>query len=438
MATYNVGGFSLNRILWRPLALKIFLRIFYIVDRRPSLGRVLLSFLRLRPVWRIGQTVFVTGDRQVLEVLRRDDDFPLPEKRAEKFPTGAFVLGMSRTPQFVLERHELERVVNRADRARIEALVDCASGRQIAKTKEQGHLNVVSDLCTSVGQAVLESYFGLRNADELLDDLRLLGAMVASPHSEKERFRLCVDAAAYRVYVRINRDIDRVENGLSGQSQPKDDATVLERLVWNWKSGTSGFDREAVRRNITGVLLPGSALVARAFTTALVQLFRRKELRATAYAAREAGDRRALEGCLLEALRFHPVFPVVPRYCPRETSLPGFRREYRIKAGSSVFASVALAMFDGEAALFQGPGAGRPVDVQIRDRRHYRHFGGGAHECLGQHIALPQMAAMLHHLLGLPGLKVEHIRYQKDDGISPASLRVTFTPSSDERRRGTR
>lgn len=436
MATYNIGGLSLNRSVWRPLALKVFIRIFYIIDRRPSVGRILLSVLRLKPVWRIGQTVFVTGDRQVLEVLQRDDDFPLPEKRAEKFPTGAFVLGMSRTPQFVHERHLLEHVVNRADRARVETLVDCGSRRAIEKAKPDGELEVVSHLCSPVGQAVLESYFGLRNADTLLNDLRLLGAMVASPHSEKDDFRRLVDDAAGRIYDRINEEIHFVESMVTGQSPLKDDATVLERLVWHWKNGTSGLDREDVRRNITGVLLPGSALVARAFTTALVQLFRRKKLRTTAYAAHEAGDRRTLEGCLMEALRFHPVFPVVPRYCPRETTLPGFRREYRIKAGRSVFASVALAMFDGKGALFQGPGGGRPVDVRIRDRRHYRHFGGGAHECLGQHIALPQMAAMLFHLLGLPGLKVERIHYQKDDGISPASLNVTFTPSSGRSQQG--
>jgi hypothetical protein len=93
-------------------------------------------------------------------------------------------------------------------------------------------------------------------------------------------------------------------------------------------------------------------------------------------------------------------------------------------------------MFDGKGALFQGPDGGRPVDVRIRDRRHYRHFGGGAHECLGQHIALPQMAAMLFHLLGLPGLKVGRIHYQKDDGISPARLKVTFTPSSRQSQQG--
>jgi hypothetical protein len=94
-----------------------------------------------------------------------------------------------------------------------------------------------------------------------------------------------------------------------------------------------------------------------------------------------------------------------------------------------VYAAVGLAMFDGQAALFQAPGGGRPVDVRIRDRHHYRHFGGGAHECLGQHIALPQMAAMLHHLLNLDGQTVGRIRYQRDDGISPKSLKVTFTTS---------
>jgi len=389
---------------------------------------VLTSFLRLKPVWRMGQTVLVTGDRQVVEVLSRDDDFPLPDKRSEKFLTGAFVLGMSRTPQFVLERRELETVVDENDRPRIEALADASSQAAVSQAKSAGTLDVVSGLCTPVGRAILQDYFGVPNADlKLLDDLRLLGAMVASPHQELEEFREQAEAAASRVHNVISVVIDDVRRALAGQTSLNGHATVLERLVLRSQTGKNGFDREDVRRNITGVLLPGSALVARAFATALVQLFKRKELRTAAYAAAAGqGDPETLEGCLIEALRFHPVFPMLPRYCPRETTLPVFKHQYKIKAGRSVFAAVSLAMFDPHAKLFDGPGGGRPADVRIRDREQYRHFGGGAHECLGKHIALPQMAAMLYHLLQLPELNVGRVRYQDDDGISPKSLLVRF------------
>ena len=438
MATYNIGGFPPYRRALRRFAQRVFFKLFYLLDRRPGVGRVLTSFLRLKPVWRIGQTVLVTGDRQVAEVLNRDDDFPLPDKRPEKFLTGAFVLGMSRTPQFVLERRELETVVDENDRPRLEKLADASSQAAVSPAKSVGTLDVVSGLCTPVGLAILRDYFGVSNADtKLLDDLRLLGAMIASPHSELEDFREQAEAAASRVHDVIRKEIGGVQARLAGQTSLSGGATVLERLVFRSQTGESNFDPEDVRRNITGVLLPGSALVARAFATALVQLFKREELRTAAYAAAGQGDLKTLEGCLIEALRFHPVFPIVPRYCPRETTLPGFKQQYKIKTGRSVFAAVSLAMFDPHAKLFDEPGGGRPADVRIRDREQYRHFGGGAHECLGKHIALPQMAAMMYHLLQLPELKVGRIRYQDDDGISPESLLVRFrrqTPPSDERR----
>ena len=245
MATYNAGGFSPNRWL-RPKALRVLVGLFYLVDRCPGVGRVITSFLRLRPVWRVGQTVLVTGDRQVVDVLTRDDDFPLPEKCAEKFLTGAFVLGMSRTPQFERERAELKEVVRRTDRPRIAGLVDDLSRSEIVRARSIGHLDVVTDLCTPVGQGLLQEYFGIRLAGDvqLLNDLRLLGAMVASPHSEFAEFRDLAGAAAVRVFERINVEIDSVEAKLAGLTSLTEPATVLERLVFRWRKGTSGFDRD--------------------------------------------------------------------------------------------------------------------------------------------------------------------------------------------------
>ena len=84
-------------------------------------------------------------------------------------------------------------------------------------------------------------------------------------------------------------------------------------------------------------------------------------------------------------------------------------------------------MFDGRSPLFKGPNGGDPGQARLRDRAGYRHFGGGAHECLAQHIALPQLVGMLFALMQLPGLKVvEPLRYHDDDRITPESLIVRF------------
>jgi cytochrome P450 len=429
MATYNAGGLPVAR-WFRRLAVGALVWLFRLLDHRPRLERLVFALLRLRPVWRIGRTVLITGDRQVQDVLARDDDFPLPEERAAKFFTGTFVLGMTRTPQFERERLELQAVVPRTDRQRIRELAVRASQQGIAGAAT-GSIDVVSDLSRPVGIALIREYFGITTATvEFADELRILGAMVASPCSQRDDFRQMASAAAQAVYQRIDAAINVAETRVSallGQGGPlPGDATVLERLVYRAKSGRSSLDREGVRRNITGVLLPGSALVTRAFATSLVQLLKKKGLRDAAIAASAAHDLDALEDILLEAMRFHPVFPLLPRFAPHDTVIKDFRREIRIRAGRDVYVAVASAMFDSRASLFKGQSDGPSrARVRERERRHYRHFGGGMHECLGQHIALPQMAAMLGALPRLNCLTCGAIVYNKHDGISPDRLLVT-------------
>ena len=201
MATYITGGFSLARMVWQPLAIWLFIRLFHFVDRRPLVMRCLNACLRVKPVWVFGRTVLVTGDRQVRDVLSRDDDFPLPEDRAAKFLTGAFVLGMTRTPQFEMERAELRRVVKREDSDRIRELSLVHSRCAVAKAASQGQLDVV-EISTAVGKAAHSRVLWRERVPpgetfeespgkkaDLADDLRLLGAMIASPDSARDEFR---------------------------------------------------------------------------------------------------------------------------------------------------------------------------------------------------------------------------------------------------------
>jgi len=436
MGTYVAGGFNIRGFL-KPYALGLFIWVFHKFDRHPWLMRILHGFFRLKPVWQWGHTVLVTRDRQVHDALRRDDDFPLPELRASKFLTGPFVLGMTRTPQFELERAELEAVIRPSDAAIVRALAGAESQNAIARIAGRGHLDVVTELSIPVGRTLISQYFGVKEyrrgrQPELIDDLRRLGAMVASPDALLPRFQstaaLAAESVSNHVHTRI-RVIERYLRLLQLFTPNLQPATVLGRLVHRRLYGHSGLSRDAVRRNIIGVLLPGTALVNRAFATSLVQLLKRKALRDTAIAAARATPVRygELEACLLEALRFHPVFPVMPRHCPHATVLPAFRGEYPIQPGRDVFVSVASEMFDPRADLFNGPEGGYPSEARLHSASHYRHFGGGIHTCLGRHIALAQMSAMLAELLKVSNLRVHRAIQYGDDGISPRSLEVTFT-----------
>ena len=432
MDTYAAPGFLAR--WWKGFALKAFVRIFHFFDRHPRALRALHACLRIKPVWRLGRTVLVTGDRQVTDTLRRDGDFPLPEKRAEKFLAGPFILGMTTTPEFRRERVSIEQALPRDDAEWVRKLAAAVSAEAIAKAATKNCLDVVQDLATPVGVALIQHYFGVGeyaagSNDRLIDDLRLLGAVVASPDLDLPKNKKKADQAANRVAAHMKAAVNRAEQDIRNGT-PVGHETVLRRIVRYYMKLDGTFDRDAARRNISGVLLPGTALVNRAFATSVVQILKHAPLHQQAQQAAEANNADVLTRCLLEALRFHPVFPIVPRYCPRSTTLPAFRSRYRIRGGREVFVGVASAMFDVHGALFAARGSGYPSDAQLRDPQHYRHFGGGAHECPGQHVALAQMSAMLGQLLLLqPKLRrrFRPIKYA-DDGLSPKSLEVVVTP----------
>ena len=435
MGTYATGGFSTALARWlKHAALCAFITAFHFFDRHPVALRALHACLRIKPVWRAGRTVLVTGDRQVADALCRDDDFPLPDQRAAKFLAGPFILGMARTPEFVRERAAVEAALPPDDADWVGKLAAAESTAEIATVAAGGRLDVVKNLSTPVGRALIEHYFGIddySNSDgpRIIDDLRRLGAMVASPDSELPQFQELADQAADRVAAHMEAAVEKAEQDICNGTYVGRD-TVLRRLVFYYLKSGGAFDRNAVRRNISGVLLPGTALVNRAFATSVVQILKSKLLRDQALEAAERDDYDTLKACLVEAMRFHPVFPVVPRYCPRSTTLPAFRSRYRIQGGRDVFVAVASAMFDPHGALFSGKGSGYPTDVQLRELQHYRHFGGGAHKCPGRHLALAQMSAMLSALMRLQPMLVRRfnpIKYA-NDGLSPESLEVVFAP----------
>src|SRR5689334_16900479 len=290
MATYRIGGLANIRARLKSLITQIVVHLFHVFDRHPLLLRAFTAPLRLKPVWGFGKIVLVTGDRQVREVLARDDDFPIAEDRAAKFLTGAFVLGMSRTAQFQHERAILEHVVKREDRARIETLVDAESARLVNLAKPRQTIDVVKELSTPVGKTLIHEYFGVRDTHDgrLHDHLRKLGAMIASPHAELPTFRRSAEASAVELFTHVSAEI-QASTGALLWGNPPPTTTVLQRLVLCSLTSGGAFDAEAVRRNMTGVLLPGSALVTRAFAICVVELFARRHA-ALLHVARQAVD----------------------------------------------------------------------------------------------------------------------------------------------------
>ncbi|MGC4081529.1 MAG: hypothetical protein QM736_05275 [Vicinamibacterales bacterium] len=227
-------------------------RLFRFVDDRPRLMRVIVHALAVKPVWRFGTTALVTGDRQVREVLERDHDFPLMDDREPKFLTGAFLLGMNRTPQHARERGLLEAAILRTDVSAVAALVRTTSQQQVDAARSIGHIDVVRQLSNPVGEMLLRDYFGVSTANDVADDLRILGAMIASPRAMLPAFRNRAASAADRIVTSIASDI-RIARAAAVSAQRRD--TVLQRMAdaagrtgVSDETGTARFDRRAAPR----------------------------------------------------------------------------------------------------------------------------------------------------------------------------------------------
>lgn len=92
----------------------------------PALLRPAFWVLRhWAPVLRLGGKVVVSRHHDVVEVLRRDDDFTIAEVNAARMErwSGAFILGMDRSESYERELEALHRVVRHDDLPGIRHLV---------------------------------------------------------------------------------------------------------------------------------------------------------------------------------------------------------------------------------------------------------------------------------------------------------------------------
>ncbi len=237
---------------------------------------------------------------------------------------------------------------------------------------------------------------------------------------------------------------------------------MLGRIVWHSPR------TEQAWRTAAGLIVTGTTVVTKAFTHAFEQLVGNPAAleRAVAAAQAEPENRAVLERLMMEALRFNTVFPMLARYCPRNTTLArGTPREREIPADSMVAVSPTAAMFDPLVVeepdefreyryLSFNPdwvsgqrGSGRSYEMAdaeyrpVRDRDDaarrwrgiYMHFGSGAHWCPADEMALAAISAICGEVLRelpnpriaawLPELLYRPLRY---DGPAVLRLKVHY------------
>jgi cytochrome P450 len=436
---------------------------------------------RARPIAVMRNLVIVTKAADVREVLDRFDDFTLNEVLGEGMPWGPFLMTVDWRVQHDQERQLLQSVVVPA--ADVE-LIRCVTARQCQigienaakRCEERGRIDidVVTELAVPTMVAVVDAYFGVPAVKADQGDLATIMADLASlimarPPEGSQR-----QAEIRRSIVTVTRHLEdivqtREQEFRDAPAQPRAD-DLITRLMY--RLGGDGelppwFDRNWIRRYITGLVGTGGFTVVRATTQAvdrlmafpasleraralgdkLDELERDARVLAVCKANRKAtdDDRRRIEKAMeansqrieamrsrlrqivYEALRFRPMLPLLIRYSPRETIIAkGTRHARMVPAGARVCAPPLAAMFDPE--VMEMPWrfcSSRPLD-------DFLHFGHGARACFGRYVADEAMLEIVRSLLRLPDLKRAawpdgRIRYQ---GPVARSLALTFSKTT--------
>ena len=433
----------------------IFDYLFYFFMRHPRLLRFALGlFRRWQPIFAGpfsflgGATYLVTRADDVREVLTRANDFLLGPVNETKILSGDFVISLDPERRYGEEKEVIRRALPPNRLWQLEDIVARAAAQLLAPPLDNP-FEVVT-FSERVTVRIVEEFWGLSaagaqsaviDAPPGCETMRLwlrklaivLGSKHPGPFGIREVGLQCSEE--FMSFVRA-----------ACATHPPGSVDMIGHILWH-----SGDDMDVTVRNIAGLVMTGSAVVTKAFSHAFEQLFHHpRALAAARILARRAVDqgrtpehrdraRQQVGQLLIEALRFNPVFPVLPRHCVRPATLAaGTPRATQIPAGAHVIAAVTGAMFDPEAVDHPDHfGLGR--SLRFNDRfatddwrygsRHetgagiYFVFGGGEHWCLGDQMAVAEMAAMAIALLNRlrqPRL-ARGLRY---DGSAAASLLI--------------
>lgn len=363
---------------------------------RPVVLRPVFTGLRhVAPVLTIGGRVVVSRHADVVDVLRRDEEFTVAESNAPTMVrwNGPFFLGMDRGERYDRESGALRRAAPATDVNRVRDLVATSAGELIASARPSGRVDVVGEFARVAAVRTVARYYGVPGPDEvtMMRWMRALFDAVFLDNGKRANRAAELTVAEFRPYLEglISRRRAAVE---AGEPVPDD---VLTRMV-SMRADEPWLDDDAVRRCIGGVIVGAVDTTSKAVAQVVDELLRRPMALDGARQAALAGDLDRVRGYAWEALRFLPHAPLLQR---SSRGAPVGGRARPVPAGKVVLVSVLSAMFD--PAGFPQPRAFRPD----RPEEGYLHFGHGMHTCFGRAVNRVQIPALVAAVLALPGLR---------------------------------
>jgi cytochrome P450 len=379
---------------------------------------------RLDPIVSAGPTTIVALNEDVKEVLGDPARFTahLYGPKMEAI-TGPFILGVDDTPLYHHDHAAMDRAVTREDLPRLASSMYEVANELVAERRDEGTIDVVSQLADPALDHVVAEYFGTPGPDRATqlhwarNVFQELFINVGNLPTVRERAH--ADAAQWRPH--LDGLIDARKAQLQAGEDVPDD--VLTRLLRFQDEGEPNFHDIAIRHNILGNITGWIPTISNAFARIVEELLHREDELEGAQEAARAGDRDLVAAYCWEASRFRPQNFALLRFVPEDTVIAaGTERETEVKAGSTVFAATLSAMHDPEAI-------DEPEQFRVdRPWEDYMLFGHGLHTCYGQHIVRAQMPALATALLEGPQIKRArgHDGRLRYEGPFPSGLTVRF------------
>lgn len=349
----------------------------------------LMNLLRgLVPVVRIGKLAVVIRYDDVRAVLGDDRHFAVPYAPALEQATGRplFFLGENDPARLGADIALLSGVMRADD---IPGLADQAA----AAAKERlasapGRIELVDGFVRSLVFDLFARYLGVAEA---------ASAEIHAAASQLFEFVFyqpdaTLRAAAPELAGRLMAAVDRAL-----AAPPEDSVAARCRAA---EAGDARYTADWVRSTLAGLVIGGPPQPVIVLAQVMDVLLARPEALRGAQAAARAGDDAALLGYILEALRFHPLAPALPRVA-RTGAVVGRGTDHAraLPEGTRVLVGIAGAM--GDPRRLADPDSFDPR----RPGNSYLHFGYGAHSCFAARLNAAVLPAMLRPLLQVPGLR---------------------------------
>ncbi len=360
-------------------------------------------------------TTLVTRAADVRTVIARDQDFTIAEVNAARIEraAGPFILGFDRGEQFDRELAALQDAAGPQDAPTIERLVRELAAERLDTALASGSFDLVRDYTKPVALGLTARYLGIAGPDPVTMAAWMRHLFEYTFLADDARATALADHDAPLLGAHLDALMAERRDARAHGAEP---ATVLDRLLAAQGPDRPWWDDEAVRRNISGLIVGAVDTTSKAASHVLLELLARPEQLADARAAARRGDLDRLRQHVHESLRFRPHQPVVVRRC-RATTRVG---RHRIPAGRTVLAVTLSARFDHREV--DHPSAYRTDRALEGDLT----FGAGLHECFGRFVNHLSLPLLVGGIVALDG--VAHAGPVLYDGPFPERFPVTCTP----------